>query len=77
MFPPPPYSESPKPFLDPHISTTAASLKTLIIKRDIRFAAFIVYFILHKCESLVFETPKPLGWPYVEVVKSQTGLTAG
>ena len=80
MSPPPPYSEAPKALLEPELSITATSLKRFIVKRDIRFAAFIVKFILRNFESLNFETPQPLGWSFFvlnppEMINSRMKMT--
>jgi hypothetical protein len=80
MSPPPPYSEVPKALLEPELSITATSLKRFIVKRDIRFAAFIVKFILRNFESLNFETPQPLGWSFFvlnppEIINSRMKMT--
>ena len=68
MEPPPAYSQSPPSrLLEPKLPTTAASLKKFILQRDRIFAAFLVKFLLSNFESLMFETPQPLAWPYVVV----------
>ena len=68
MEPPPAYSQSlPSRLLEPELPTTAASLKKFILQRDRIFAAFLVKFLLSNFESLTFETPQPLAWPYVMV----------
>ena len=67
--PPPPYSEAypqiPKP-----TSTTATSLKKLIIQRDTTLADFLVKVILRKLESLKFESLQPFGWASTKVQPS-------
>lgn len=67
MTPPPPYSEGPARFLDPDITTTATSLKTLILKRDTTFAKLIVTVILRNLECLKFQTTRPVVWSYTVV----------
>jgi len=72
--PPPPYSESPSQVLEPQFPATAASLKTLITRRDAVFASFIVKFLLRNFESLKFVTPQPLGWTYATVLPKDEAL---
>ena len=76
MDPPPAYSQSPpRRVLEPKILTTAASLKKFILRRDRIFASFLVKFVLRNFESLTFETPEPLAWPFIPVQFINRSLT--